>query len=435
MTNQEKLQQVIDNDLCTRCGSCVGLGKGSIEFKDKTGRYLPGIKGQLNAKDAKEAWSACSGQEVNFPALDSFLFNGEGNHHKYFGTYRELNIGFTTNFELRRRCGSAGVITSTLIWLLEEKMIQGAVVLGMSEKEPWLTKPFIATSKEDVIKASQSKYVISSVNELLPEMEAFHGNLAYVGLPCQVHSIRKLQKENHPSVKNIKYIIAPYCGLNLHFSSIKSFLRSHGKKNYKDIADIKFRHGEWPGNMRVEMKDGSVFQLPKFHSNYLIPFHMMKRCLVCVDVANEFTDISVGDAWAPVYEERGKGFSIVIGRSEKGVEILHKMKEEGIIDLIPVNVEDTVRMHSHMYDNKKRGAFLRIRKRRYQPDYNLPFPEGIGFKRRFFEFAMNIIMAILRTRFVTSLVDILPSNVVGKTFNSFKIFWKRITYTTKRKDL
>jgi len=319
--------------------------------------------------------------------------------------------------------------------MLENDLIKGAVVLGMSEKEPWMNRPFIATTKDEILSASQSKYTISSNNEILDQIEKFDGTLAYVGLPCQVHSIKKLQNIGHPSVKNIKYIIAPFCGLNLHFSSITSFLRSHRAKNYEDIIDLQFRYGEWPGNMRVEMKDGRIFQLPKFHANYLIPFHMMKRCMLCIDATNEFTDISVGDAWAPVYEERGKGFSFVISRSQQGKEILEKMKKEGLVDLQPIAEDDAVKMHSHMYDNKKRGAFLRIKKRKIQPDYKLPFPENIKLRRKFFEFWMNLIFTILRTKFFTWLIDILPSSFVGKTFNWFKVFWKRITYSVKREEL
>jgi len=435
MTNQQKLQNVINHDLCTRCGSCVGLSEGQIQFIDKTGSYIPEIDGELGSKKAEIVWQACSGKEVNFPELNQFSFKGKGIHHNYLGTYLDLNIGFATEPEIRTHGGSAGVITKTLLWMLENDFIQGAVVLGMDKEKPWMNKPFIATSYEEVLSASQSKYTISSNNEILNQIESFNGNLAYVGLPCQVHSIKKLQKIGHPSVKNIKYIIAPFCGLNLHFSSISSFLRSHGAKNFEDIVDLKFRHGEWPGNMRVEMKDGSVFQLPKFHANYLIPFHMMKRCMLCEDATNEFTDISVGDAWAPVYEERGKGFSFVISRSEKGKKILSRMKSEGLIDLQAISENDAIKMHSHMYDNKKRGAFLRIRRKKYQPEYKLPFPENIKFKRKIFEFWMNTIFVILRTSFFTWLVDSLPSSLVGKTFNNFKVFWKRITYSVKREEL
>ncbi|PLW97354.1 MAG: coenzyme F420 hydrogenase [Marinilabiliales bacterium] len=433
--SQVKLQKVIDKGLCTRCGACVGLSDGKITFEDKTGKYLPVIHEKLTDEEADRIWKACSGKEVNWPELTKTSFPENDYVHPYLGAYRELNIGYATDFAVRRAAGSAGVITTTLLYLLEKGKIDGAVVLGMDEKEPWHNKPYIATSKEEILRGTQSKYTISSNNELLAEMEKFEGRLAYVGLPCQVHSIRKLQAANDPAVRNIEYIVAPYCGLNLHFSSVTSFLRAHGAKDHTQITDLKFREGEWPGHMRVEMKDGKVMELRKFFANYLIPFHIMKRCWYCVDGSNEFADISVGDAWAPVYEERGKGFSIVVSRSEKGTELLHSMKEEGLIDLIPQTEDEAVKMHSHMFDNKKRGAFIRIDRKRHKPEYNLPKPENIKFGRKVFESVLQLIYAILRTRLMTWIVDKLPSEWVGRNFDRFKVYWKKRTYKVKRDEL
>ena len=433
--SQEKLQQVIDKGLCTRCGTCVGLSNGKITFEDKTGVYLPVIHTPLTEAEASRIWNGCSAKEVNWPELTKFCFPENHRVHPYLGVYRELNIGFATDFSVRRSAGSAGVITATLFYLLDTGQIDGAVVLGMDENAPWQNKPFIATTREEILQSAQSKYTISSNNEILPEMERFPGRLAYVGLPCQVHSIRKLQAVNDPSVRNIVYIIAPYCGLNLHFSSINSFLRAHGASDYTKITRLKFREGEWPGHMRVEMSDGRVMELKKFFANYLIPFHIMKRCWYCIDGSNEFADISVGDAWAPVYEERGKGFSIVVSRSEKGTELLHKMKADGVIDLIPQTEAKAVKMHSHMFDNKKRGAFIRIARKRVHPEYHLPEPENIGFGRRVFESILQMIYALLRTRLMTWMVDKLPSEWVGRTFDRFKVFWKKHTYHIKRDKL
>ncbi len=433
--SQEKLQKVIDKGLCTRCGACVGLSNGKITFEDKTGKYLPKIHEPLTKEEGERIWNACSGKDVDWPALTTMSFPENKEVHPYLGAYRELNIGFATDFAVRRAAGSAGVITTTLIYLLEHGLVDGAVVLGMDDREPWHNKPYIATTKEEILNGAQSKYTISSNNELLGEIEAFEGKLAYVGLPCQVHSIRKLQAANDPAVRNIAYIIAPYCGLNLHFSSVTSFLRAHGAKDHTKIKDLRFREGEWPGHMRVEMTDGKVMELRKFFANYLIPFHIMKRCWYCIDGSNEFADISVGDAWAPVYEERGKGFSIVVSRSEKGTNLLHQMKNDGVIDLIPQTEEQAVKMHSHMFDNKKRGAFIRISRKHFKPDYHLPKPENITFGRRAFETALQMIYALLRTRFMTWLVDMLPSEWVGKNFDRFKVFWKKKTYKVKRDNL
>jgi coenzyme F420 hydrogenase subunit beta len=430
-----KLQNVMDNGLCTRCGSCVGLAGGKIRFRDKNGEYLPEIIDKIGDEEAARLWDACSGQKVDFPALNRFTFGETARPHPYLGSYRGLHIGFSMDEQIRRRAGSAGVISTVLIWLLETGKVDGAVVLGMSEEEPWMNRSLIATTREDVLAAAQSKYTISSVNELLAQSASFKGKLAYVGLPCQVHSIRKLQMANDPSVSNIEYIIAPFCGLNMHFSSIESFLRAYGEKDYTQIKDLQFRHGEWPGSMRVEMKSGRILMLPKFHANYLIPFHMMQRCRFCIDLANEFADISVGDAWAPVYEERGKGFSLVVTRSAKGEEVAMAMQREKLIDLQEVELSDAIRMHSHMYDNKKRGAFIRMSRSKNSPDYHLPYPENISPGRRLFEYSLNLVYWLLRTRVSRKIFEWLPPSFTGSVFNRFKVLWKKATYSVKRDKL
>ena len=328
------------SELCNRCGSCVGLSDGKIVFENKEEKYLPKLVSEIDDKTADRLWAACSGKEFNFPEYNHFFYNGAPHFHEYIGSYHNIFIGYSKNEQVRRNAASGGIISSVLIYLLEKKKIDGVVTLRMSHETPWLSEPFIATSKEEILEAAQSKYTISSVNEILPEIEKFKGKLAYVGIPPQVQSIRKLQKINDPSVKNIEYIFGPFYGNTLYFSSVKSFLKSYGEKDFRQIQKLYFRYGEWPGNMRIELKSGKVIELKKFHANYLIPFHVLQNSLYCTDFTNEFTDISGGDAWAPVYEERGKGFSMVISRTSKGQEILDEMQKAGLLDLTQISEEE-----------------------------------------------------------------------------------------------
>ncbi len=427
----KNIQEVIRHDLCNRCGSCVGLSGGKVVFEDRTGKYYPRFLNPLDEETSDLIWKACSGKGFDFPGQKMEIFgNSEGALNHY--------IGYATDPGTRLASASGGIISSVLIWLLEKGMIDGAVVLGMSEEEPWLTKPFIATTKEQILLGAQSKYIISSVNEILPEMGRFNGTLAYVGLPGQVQSIRTLQQLNHPFVRNVKYIFGPFYGNTLHFSSVKSFLRSFGVKDYHLISKLYFRHGEWPGKMRAELVDGRVFELPKFHANYLIPFHILMNSLLCTDLANEFTDISGGDAWAPVYEERGKGFSLVISRSQKGQEILDQMVKEGVLDLDPISAEQALEMHSHGYDLKKRGTFIRMRYRSWlgkpNPDYGYQL-KGFTFKRYFMEILIDTLFLALTTRPAQWLVEKIPPKMVGKVFEKARTSWKRLTHNIKRQNL
>ena len=438
MRKIEKIQDVVRGGLCNRCGTCVGLSGGRISFSDRTGKYLPEVKDDPEGRLSRELLRYCSGKGFDFPVQTERIYGSDTPHNIFTGAYKNIYIGHSGDELVRRNSASGGILSAILIWLLEKNHIDGAVVLAMSKEEPWLTKPVIACSKEEILEAAQSKYIISSVNEILPEMERFQGKLAYVGLPGQVQSIRLLQKAGHTSVKNIEYIFGPFYGNTLHFSSVKSFLKSYGEKDYRKIRKLYFRHGEWPGNMRIEMENGRIIELPKFHANYLIPFHIMKNSLLCTDLSNEFTDISGGDAWAPVYEERGKGFSMVLSRSKKGQAILDGMIEEGKLVLDPIDESEAISMHSHGYDLKKRGTFIRLKYRRWlgnrNPDYGYTM-KGFTLKRYLMELVIDSLFIILGTGFARFIIERISPKTVGKIFEKSRNVWKRSTKKIKKSQL
>ena len=190
--------------------------------------------------------------------------------------------------------------------------------------------------------------------------------------------------------------------------------------------------------MRVELENGRILELPKFHANYLIPFHIVKNSLLCTDLSNEFTDISGGDAWAPVYEDRGKGFSIVLSRSAKGQAIIDAMLEEGLLNLDPIDEAKAITMHSHGYDLKKRGTFIRMKYRRWlgkkNPDYGYEM-KGFSFKRYLMEIFIDSLFIVLGTKLFRFLVELIPPRTVGRLFELSRNIWKRTTKKIKRTSI
>lgn len=428
----------MNSHLCNRCGSCVGLSNGAIVFDNKEGNYTPKVTGDMSDATIDRIYNACSGKYFDFDKYRKYFYSQTSHFHYYTGPYEQIGIGYTTNPEVRLNGASGGIITTLLIYLLEKGEIDGAVTLGMDKDKPWLTKPFIATTKEEILTSAQSKYCISSVNEILPVIEAFPGKLAYVGLPPQIQSIRKLQHVNDPAVKNIKYIFGPFYGNTLHFSSVKSLLRTYGEKDHTQIQKLYFRYGEWPGNMRMELRNGRVIELKKFHANYLIPFHILKNSLLCTDLANEFTDVSGGDAWAPKYEERGKGFSLIMTRTPKGDQLIQEMIKDGWIKFNPISEDEAITMHSHGYDLKKRGAFIRIKFRKWfgksVPDYGYKL-NGFPLSRYVMEIMISILFLILGTAPARWLIEKFPPVFIGNIFEKARTSWKKSTYKIKRANL
>ena len=436
--NKDRLLKVMKSELCNRCGTCVGLSGGKIKFSDKEKKYRPVLTEELTDEEGDRLWKGCAGKEFSFPEYRKYFYPDTPQFHTYTGPFRKMWIGHVTDEAIRRQSASGGILTSVLLFLLEKKHIRGAIVTRMSRKIPWLTETCIATTATEIQEAAQSKYIITSVNEVLSISKDFKGELAYIGLPGQVQSIRKLQRENDPAVANIKYIFGPFYGNTLYFSSIKSFLKSHKEKDHTQIKKLWFRYGEWPGKMRIEMKSGNILEQNKFHANYLIPFHILKNSLYCTDFSNEFTDISGGDAWAPVYEEKGKGFSLVISRTEKGEIILNEMIKENRITLSETTLDEAITMHSHGYDFKKRGAFIRIKFRKILgkpiPDYGYRLSK-FPVTRYAMELIISGLFVIMGTKMAHWMVERFSPGLIGIIFQKSRGIWKNSTKKIKRKNL
>ena len=186
------------------------------------------------------------------------------------------------------------------------------------------------------------------------------------------------------------------------------------------------------------MKNGSILKSEKFYYNYLIPFYITKSSLLSVDFCNELTDISVGDAWHPKYENLGEGYSVIIARSQKGLTLLKEMKEQKTIELDKINLQETINMHGHMIDFKKRGSFIRFKFRKMfgkkVPEFGY-VPKRISIIRTFVELLISTLFFICSLKVTRYLIVFIPVKIIGPLFNYLRIKWKSISKSTKRKGL
>lgn len=384
-----------------------------------------------------EALAACPGRAIMYPELCHAVF-GRLPENWLIGCYRHLYLGYATDQGIRRQAASAGIITQTLIHLLQEGRIDGAVVVRQGSPKPWLAEPVIARTVDEIRAASQSVYAPIPVNAVLDKMSEFSGKLAYVGLPDQVASLRRLQQLNHPGACKVSVVLGPYVGTNLYANAIAGYLRANGVSDLDQVTRLRYREGEWPGYLQIETKDGRVLRAEKFYYNYLIPFYITRSTLQTVDFTNELTDLSVGDAWNPSIEARRGGFSVVVARTETGERLLREMVEKGLLSLAEISVEEGLSMHGHMLDFKKRGSFIRMGWRsalgRPTPDYGYS-PSDIPLSRQLTELVISMIFVLCGTSIARRLVELIPIGILGPTFDTLRKSWKQLSKPAKRRGL
>ncbi len=432
----EKLQkEILNTDLYSRSGTEVGVSDGTLKLKESGGDYFVVKTGEADIPEI--SYKASCDLGINYPELNKFVF-GKLPHNWLIGEYKKIFVGYFANKNIRKRASSGGIISGSQTYLMERGMIDGAITLRMRKDKPFLTEPIIATTADEIAAGAQSKYTISPVNQILEKLPGKYKSLSYVGLPEQVAAIRKLQKYKHKSVKNISYIFGLFHGETISFNAIKSFLRTHGVKSVDDIVSLEYRAGEWPGYMRVKLKNSRIISVKKFYANYLIPSHITKYSFYQVDYMNELADISVGDAWAPQYEERGKGWSVIIARSDKGLNLINDMIRDKRVVVNEITETELINMHSHGLDFKKRGAFIRIERRR---EKGLPVPEygykpiNIPYKRKYFEGVLHLLFVIFQSKLTIFFLEKLPPAFIGKFFVGARNLWKKRTRSTKKGGL
>jgi coenzyme F420 hydrogenase subunit beta len=432
--------QVIQPKNCTHCGACVGLHPELLEFRETSSGPLPFLRRALTDAEDQSlalAWAVCSGRGVPYPDLLAYL-NSSKPIDPLLGAYRQVFTGYAADPTIRQRGASGGVISRVLIHLLESGQIEGAVVLRQGLHSPEAATPTIATSRAEILAAAQSVYAVTPTLTILPEIEAFPGRLAFVGLPEQVTALRMLQAAGHPAAQKVVFVAGPYTGTNMYVGAVRAFLRMQGVKDAIAITSLQWRAGEWPGYLQVETADGRVFKAQKFYYNYLIPFYISRNCQITPDFTNEATDLSVGDAWSPQFEQAGGGHSVIVARSEFAEKVLLSMQQSGELMLESIPLNQALGMHGHMLDFKKRGSFIRLAVQKRQgipvPDFGYR-PEKIPLSRWLVEAVISGSFLIGRQGWARWLVSKLPMEFVGPTFNFLRKTWKGLSKPTKRKGL
>ena len=95
-------------------------------------------------------------------------------------------------------------------------------------------------------------------------------------------------------------------------------------------------------------------------------------------------------------------------------------------------------MHSHGYDFKKRGAFIRMRYRKWSgrmvPEYRIQ-PGRFPFSRWLMEAVIIFLFSLMTSRFARWLSEKIPPEMLGRIFEAARKFWKKNTASIKKNKL
>jgi coenzyme F420 hydrogenase subunit beta len=213
-----------------------------------------------------------------------------------------------------------GVVTALLCYAMDKGIIDGALVAGKGDL-PWLPKPMIATTKEEIIAAAGTKYTISPVISVVKDAAREYGldKIAVVGTPCQMYAIRKMQLYpfggRHIPDK-IALTIGIFCTENFSYAGLKTVIEDHCKVPIESVTKMEI------GGGKFKVKGAKEVAIPIKETHK----YEQESCHVCSDLTAEFADIGTGSIGTP------DGWSTVFTRSTKGKDLLAKAMADGLFE-------------------------------------------------------------------------------------------------------
>jgi coenzyme F420 hydrogenase subunit beta len=307
------IKEVQEPGRCHQCGGCVtfctAINYGALEL-DENGK--PRYKDEEKCIECGLCHMICP--VIN--DLDQEIKNLVG-WSAPMGRILKWTKARSKDREVLERATDGGIVTSLLIHLLDKGRIDGAVVskkAGVFSRQPWL-----ARSREELIDAAGFHFdtsqgmalfseVYSTFSPSMVELEQIAmqhlKKVAFVGTPCQINALRRMEVLGIIPSDSIKYYFGLFCNGNFSFGEEQRRRLEHlGHFKWEDVAKVNVKD-----DLMVHLSNQEIRHIP------LDQLKFMKRhaCLYCDDYSAEYADISFGGIGA------GEGWTTILIRNPLG---------------------------------------------------------------------------------------------------------------------
>ncbi|GEM_PF-324972 len=334
---------IIDKGFCTICGACeAACPLHAIKINHNIPERLYDCSKYLDL--CPICFDIC-------PHSDALLFESLGfvadatHRRESLGYYRKILLAQAADPSIRNSTKSGGVLNALLNFALDQKIIDGAVFSRTSPSLAVKVKPSVGLVPDDTLSAVDSKVVPSAVAKAFGKAVFEHGrtHIAFVGIPCHVLALRKLEAWQHKIIDSLEVIIGLFCLWSFSLELLLEYLlQEHG------VAAIEIKNVDLVGDEYIVATKDKTLRLTLAD----VKAHIMNRCKTCTDFTAEFSDISIGRA-SPL-----KNWSIVIVRTKRGEVLINKACEKGIIVTKAIESEPDVFFHLTQLSMQKRKSAL-----------------------------------------------------------------------------
>jgi len=310
-------KNVIAAGKCVGCGTCVVVCPfGCLEYAKGAPRIVK------ECKVCGICAQTCPTFEWPQLKAENFVFGRERKGEEEFGIYRRLAVAKAKAGKILKVCQDGGIATALLLFALENGLIDGAIVAGINREKPFHPAPKLAITSKEILECAGTKYSYSpNILALTEAIQQKKTNIAFVGTPCQIHAIRRMQMVGLKKYTNpLKLLIGLMCSECFTYEGLmEKHIHLTLGVNLDTIKKMNIK-----GKMLVTT-ESEVKAIPLAD----VKQYVRKSCGFCDDFSSELADISVGGLGLD-------GWTFVIIRTKEGDELFEAAEKAGVLKTRPV---------------------------------------------------------------------------------------------------
>ena len=344
------MNEVVAYGSCCECGSCVLVCPHNvIDYVDAKPKQVAkasaphdfcGISEGIGCDVCAQVCPRLNPREFE---LADLIYGADQPYKGAFGVYRRILVARCLDNDILARAQDGGVVTAMLRWAFERGIIDGAAVSVADPTTPAQPMPKMVTSADELLASAGSWYTYCANNLALADAERLGlEKVAFVGVPCQITPVRKMQLVDPAYLVNGKK-------KEKHIERQTKFLKGYGARvalniglfctevfTYQGLMVEKIQ-GEMgiplsdikqfnvKGKVLIYKKDGTLVEMKlKAAQEYARP-----ECHHCGDFSAELADIACGGVGS-------MGWTITVLRTAHGEELFNRMVAEGLFEVRPI---------------------------------------------------------------------------------------------------
>jgi coenzyme F420 hydrogenase subunit beta len=322
------VSEVVNKGICMYCGACIASCPIDILFHSD--KEEPIMRGTCAA--CQVCYYSCPRIELPLSEIEQRIFGRPRTPDEaILGIHIGMYSARAKDPAIIAKAQDGGATTAFLLYALDQKLIDYALVSGFSAYDPWRPEPQAARNREELLNSAGSRYTpggqVGGLAEVaIPNRSGINNledRIAVVALPCELQGMWRMNTHwiaTPKLAKNLVFTIGLYCSKVFDYGKMMvDYVEGKRGIDLKTVTKVNVKKNR----LLVYVGDKLALDEPV----EVIHGIAREECNVCIDYSAELADLAIGAIGS------AQGWSTVITRTPRAEEILKGAQDAGYVEV------------------------------------------------------------------------------------------------------